>query len=440
MRDELEEFLDYVDVISRYKDEDIKNISDNPQLFIKSFEECSSYVNATYVKPAAIHASEDEYNAFIGPADFSKWDKSIAIKDNILIKDQTATAGSRMLLNYVATYDADVIVRLRNAGFSFAGKTNMDEFAMGFDSSTSFAGRVLNPLDTNRSAGGSSGGSAAAVASGLTRYALGSDTGGSILQPASYMGLVGFKCNDVVSRHGLISYASTLDCIGPIARSVSDAKYIFDIICDEDFKKSDSKLDNYEIWVPDNLMELCDNKEVILNASRMLGEGRVVHFDMPFVEELVASYYIVACALASSNLGRYDVDRYLDRNDGFGFEVKKRILLGNFVLSHGFYEDYFKKAYEVRQAISNVLDYICSDNRFIVMPVTRSVAPLISDLNNSLQKYTDDIFTCWTKASITMPCGNDKNGLPVGLQIVSSRADGLFELASLFEERIGGFV
>lgn len=436
---ELEEFIDYIDVIKDFDFNQIREISDNALRYVNPKEEKSTYSELKYVRPKVSSVDKDIYNAFIDEPVFDDFDKSIAVKDNILIEGLRATAGSNMLFDFVAPYDAEVIKKLKKSGFRFCGKTNMDEFAMGFDSSTSFKGRVLNPLDINRSAGGSSGGSAAAVASGLARYALGTDTGGSILQPASYMGLVGFKSINTVSRQGLISYGSTLDAIGPITRNVSDARSIYEIICDSECKLSGSRLGSYKIWVPDNLLALCENKDLILNAAKNLGDGKVVHFDMPFMEELVASYYVVSCALASSNLGRYDDDRFKSRDEGFGFEVKKRILLGNFVLSEGFYDDYFRKAYEMRLAISNVLNEICADANFIVMPVTRSSAPLISSLDEPLRKYTDDVFTCWTNSAITVPCGNDKDGMPVGLQIVSANREGLFELAEKIEDRIGGF-
>lgn len=447
MRAELETFINYLDVIRSYDFGAIPNISENSASFINAKVEERSYAPISYTKPSRTRVTSDIYNIFMDEPDLSLGDKSIAVKDNILIKGMKATAGSNMLRDYVATYDADVITKLKAAGYTFAGKTNMDEFAMGFDSSTSYKGRVLNPLDTNRSAGGSSGGSAAAVAAGLTKLALGSDTGGSILQPASYMGLVGLRCAGTVSRQGLISYASSIDTIGPITTNVDDCMTIYKTICDEEFIPSEPQTEatsginpgDCEIWVPDNLLALSANKDVILNAAYNLGGGKVVHFDMPFIDELVASYYVVTCALASSNLARYDEDRYMSRDEGFGFEVKKRILLGNFVLSHGFYDDYFRKAYEIRKAVTGIVNEIASGNRYIVMPVTKTTAPLITELDAPLRKYTDDVFTCWADKAITVPCGNDEVGLPVGLQIVSSNISGMLGLAKHIEDMVGGF-
>lgn len=427
---ELQEFIEYISIICDFVP------LDSPSLKVETVQNS----DISYKSPVILNR---ECNAFISKEDVSFED--VAIKANILCKGKPATAGSKMLRDFVATYDSVAVANLKKAGFGIGAVTNMDEFAMGHDSSTSYCGRVLNPFDSERSVGGSSGGSCAAVASGVSRYALGSDTGGSIRQPAAFMGLVGLKPTyGSVSRYGLIAYASSFDQIGPITRNVEDNRALFEAISDVELRKSN--VESYKILVPDNLVALCENSNCIANAANAISRGEIIHFDMPYLDELIACYYVIACAECSSNLSRYDEDRYISRNEGFGFEVKKRILLGNYCLSHGFFDAYYLKAMELKSFLTKVIDELTKDNSYIVLPVTRTTAPLINSASDLLQKYKDDIFTIIANISgnpaITVPCGNDSNGLPVGVQIIGSKhsESGLYSLATLIENKVGGFL
>lgn len=430
IQSELQEFLEYISIICRF--------APSTSMTLKS--ETLRSLNISYTPPKI---KTKECNAILSNEEFNYED--VAIKANILCKGKIALAGSNMLRNHIASYDSKVVENLKNSGYTIGPVTNMDEFAMGHDSSTSYSGRVLNPFDIKRSAGGSSGGSCALVAAGLSRYALGSDTGGSIRQPAAYMGLVGLKPTyNSVSRYGLISYASSFDQIGPITRTVSDNRNLYNAIAE--VKMPDLKDSDYKILVPDNLLALCVNSDSIIAAARSISGGEVIHFDMPYLDELISCYYVIACAECSSNLSRFDEDRYMNRNDGFGFEVKKRILLGNYCLSHGFFDSYYLKAIELRSFLTNVIDELTKDNSYIVLPVTRTTAPIIGDELDPLQKYKDDIFTVIASISgnpaITVPCGNDSDGLPIGVQIIGSKfsESGLYHLAELIENKVGGFL
>lgn len=439
IRSELDAFIDYINVIRGFCPTEFK---------LPRESVVSTSVSLTYRKPSLVSDAFSS-NALIGPdMNISSSAASIAVKDNIMVRGSRTTAGSAMLSNHIAAYDADVITRLRGAGFDTFIKTNMDEFAMGHDSSTGFAGAVKNPFDSERIPGGSSGGSAVAVATNLTRYALGSDTGGSIRQPAAYLGLTALKPTyGNVSRYGLIAYASSFDQIGPIAGNVEDCRYIYDIIAEgSSAEASEDSCAGHRILVPDNLLELCDDSESILKVASLLGEGRISHFDMPYLNELISCYYVIACAECSSNLSRYDSDRYMDRSGGFGFEVKKRILIGNYVLSQGFYDEYYRSAQCLRRELTTTISRLVSDEALIVMPVTKSVAPLRGESADNLSKYKDDIFTIVANLTglpaITVPCANSSNGLPVGVQIMGKphSEDELFEAAGVIEAAVGGLV
>lgn len=371
----------------------------------------------------SLNYKEDLFNIFL-----DKYDpdfESVAIKDNIMVKGLPCTAGSKMLSDHTASYDADCIKKLKAAGLKIAGKTNMDEFAMGGASLTGYKGPVINPFNSELIAGGSSGGSAAAVASGLNRWALGSDTGGSLRQPCSYMGLTGLKPTyGNVSRHGLIAYASSFDQIGPMASSPDDVLKLYDIITTGRYVQDIP--DKTRLLVPDNLIEMSSDSDIIMRSVSLTGADSVFHFDMPYIEEFLACYYIIACAEASSNLGRYNSDRYMSRAEGFGFEVKKRICLGNFVLSHGFYDEYYMSAVRAAEHIKDLMYRLLRPGTILLMPVTYGAPSKVSDyLNDPLQKYKNDVFTVLSNItglpSLTFPCAVRPDGSPAGVQLMGSR-------------------
>lgn len=383
----------------------------------------------------------------------------VAIKDNICTKGIKTTCASRILGDFTPVYNATVMERLDNAGLVTVGKLNMDEFAMGSTSETSYYGAVHNPWDLNKVTGGSSGGSASSVAGKMSLITLGSDTGGSIRQPASYCGVTGFKPTyGTVSRFGLIAYASSLDQIGPIGKDAADCAAIMDIISGKDSMDGTS----LDIEYPDYLSSLTgdikglkigipkewyDNKgldsevaEKTRQAARVLeNAGAVVEeISLPFAEYAIPAYYIIATAEASSNLSRFDgvkygfrsdnysslVDMYnATRSEGFGKEVKKRILLGTFVLSSGYYDAYYRKALKVKAVIKKQFDEIFSEYDLILCPTAPSTAPEIGkSLSNPLAMYLSDVFTVSANIAglpgISMPCGFDKNGMPIGVQLM----------------------
>lgn len=385
----------------------------------------------------------------------------IAVKDNICTKEITTTCSSQMLKNYIPVYDAAVIEKLKAEGMIILGKTNMDEFAMGSTGETSCFSPAVNPWDTRRSAGGSSSGSAAAVAAGLAPISLGSDTGGSVRQPASLCGVTGLKPTySSVSRYGLISYASSLDQIGVIAKDAEDCAALYDIICAPDSRDmtctgnknfrfdsiADSSLEGRKICIisegenvglsPVSGTESSDS----VGLLRSLG-ATVSEVQLPELKYAVPAYYVIACAEASSNLARYDGVRYgcrcseadslnemyiKTRTEGFGTEVKRRLMLGSFVLSSGYYDEYYKKAVRARQLISEAVDRLFEQYDFIVSPVTESGAPLLGEsLSDPLRMYRSDIYTVTANLAgipaIAVPCGTDKDGMPAGIQLMGRR-------------------
>ncbi len=383
----------------------------------------------------------------------------IAIKDNICTRGILTTAASKMLSDFIPPYNATVIDRLEQAGMIVFGKTNMDEFAMGSTSETSYYGAVKNPYDQNRVAGGSSGGSAAAVANGEALVALGSDTGGSVRQPAAFCGLTAFKPTyGLVSRYGLIAYASSLDQIGPIGKNVSDCAAILDIISGVDEKDSTSlnQTGDYLNSLNGNIkgkkiavINQCFNqhtdgaiKEQIfasLDIFKSMG-AEVSFIDIDFLDFVVSSYYIIASAEAASNLSRYDGVKYgyradstngieelyiKTRSEGFGREVKKRIMLGNFVLSSGYYDAFYLKALKVKGYINHKIDLLFKEYDALLCPTMPTAAPVIGEsLKDPLKMYQSDIYTvianlCGLPA-INLPCGFDTLGLPIGLQIIGA--------------------
>lgn len=387
----------------------------------------------------------------------------VAIKDNMCIEGMLTTCSSKILSNFVPTYTAEAVHLLREAGAVIIGKTNMDEFAMGSTTETSYYGITRNPWDTDRVPGGSSGGSAAAVAAEEIPYALGSDTGGSIRQPASFCGVTGIKPTyGRVSRYGLIAYGSSLDQIGPLAKDVTDCATILEIICQHDDKDSTSYAEaasdftsalvddvkGMKIGIPkDYFAEGIDEdvKKNVLAAAKVLEEkGAIVEeFDLGMVEYAIPAYYIIASAEASSNLERFDgvkygyrTERFTDlhnmykktRSEGFGAEVKRRIMLGSFVLSSGYYDAYYVKALKTKALIKKAFDDAFARYDVILGPVAPTTALKVGDsLSDPLKMYLGDIYTVSVNLAglpgISLPCGYDRNGLPIGMQLLGQTFD-----------------
>jgi aspartyl-tRNA(Asn)/glutamyl-tRNA(Gln) amidotransferase subunit A len=385
----------------------------------------------------------------------------VIIKDNILHKDWKATAGSQMLENYNAPYSATVVERLKKAGAILIGRANMDEFAMGSSTETSHFGTTKNPWDLEMVPGGSSGGSAAAVAAGMGPVALGSDTGGSIRQPAAMCGVTGLKPTyGRVSRYGLMAMASSLDQIGPVTRTVEDAALIMEEIEGRDDNDATSvdlpdtaipelinpSIDGLTVGVPkEYFVEGMDDgvKASVKEAIDVLKEGgaEIREISLPHTEYALATYYIIMPAEVSSNLGRYDGMRYGYNSDGetlersytrtrgeaFGDEVKRRIMLGTYTLSAGYYDAYYRKALKVRTLIKNDFDEAFKDVDVIVGPTSPSVAwPIGEKFNDPLTMYLSDIYTISanlaTVPAMSVPCGF-VNDLPVGLQMMAKPFD-----------------
>jgi aspartyl-tRNA(Asn)/glutamyl-tRNA(Gln) amidotransferase subunit A len=400
----------------------------------------------------------------------------MAIKDNMAIRGEETTCCSRILKGYKPTYDSTVWEKLSCMGAVLLGKANMDEFAMGSTCETSCFGPTYNPRNTDYVAGGSSGGSAAAVAAGTAVYALGSDTGGSIRQPAGFCGIVGLKPTyGAVSRYGLIAYASSLDQIGPLTATVKDAAIVFDAIKGHDPKDHTSRKDTSAAPVADRLKgavkgkkigivkEYFENlgrdiKEAVHKALRYYeSEGAtLVEAELPVLRYAVPVYYILACAEASSNLGRYDgirygyrAEKYADINDmvmrtrseGFGKEVQRRIMLGTYVLSSGYFDAYYKKAQLLRNQVIASFDEIFDKCDALVSPVApRTAFPLNYASDNRIETYLSDIFTVPVNIAgipaVSLPCGIDKNGLPIGMQLLGRQhgEETILDLAYAYEQ------
>ena len=379
----------------------------------------------------------------------------IAIKDNINVKGWEITCSSKILKGYISPYNATAIEKLLANGCSPFGRTNMDEFAMGSTTATSAYGKTLNPIDTSKVPGGSSGGSAAAVAGGIAIAALGSDTGGSIRQPAAFCGVVGMKPTyGRVSRFGLSAYSSSLDQIGPITQNVEDAKILYNIIAGYDKNDSTSADIDYspiefqdrklKIAVIDNYIDEASEevKKAIWDVVEALEKDghTIIHKELMNNKIDIATYYIVATAEASSNLSRYDGMRYGNRIEGkdlkdtylktraqFGDEVKRRILLGTFVLSSGYYDAYYLKAQKVRHLIKEQYDKILEEADLILMPVTPTTAFEFGAKKDPLDIYLEDIYTVSVNLSgnpaISVPISKDSNNLPISLQLIGKHFD-----------------
>ena len=382
------------------------------------------------------------------------------VKDNICTLGVKTSCASKILGDFAPPYDATVMEKFHAAGGIMLGKLNMDEFAMGSTTETSFYGPVRNPWDPDRVPGGSSGGAAAAVAAGECWYALGSDTGGSIRQPASYCGVTGMKPTyGTVSRYGLIAYASSLDQIGPLARSAEDCAAVLDMIQGRDERDGTSldvpcgtllqnlsaDLTGMKIGIPvDCFGEGLDpevREKVLAVAQVLKGRGaQVEECQLPVMEYVVPTYYIIACAEASSNLSRFDGVKYgwraegyedltdlycKTRTEGFGREVQRRILLGTFVLSTGYYDAYYKKALQVKAVIKGAFDAAFAKYDLLLTPVAPTTAPRLGEsLSDPLQMYLSDIYTVSVNLAglpaLSMPCGFDSKGLPVGAQLIGA--------------------
>ncbi len=399
-----------------------------------------------------------ELNAYVGLESMGEG-IPIAVKDNIQVKEWSVTCGSNILQGYVAPYNATVVEKMLAAGLSPFGRTNMDEFAMGSTTESSFYGKTQNPRNPDCVPGGSSGGSAAAVGAGLAIAALGSDTGGSIRQPAAFCGIVGMKPTyGRVSRYGLGAYASSLDQIGPMTQNVEDAAILYDIISGYDPKDSTSvdrgdgkvsdKLDPSRkltiAVLPEYVTDASDDVknayaktiETLKAAGHTIVEKRLMD---PKYD--ISAYYVTAMAEATTNLARYDGIRYGNRktgenlvdtfvktrSEGFGEEVKRRILLGNFVLSSGYYDAYYVKAQKVRRLIKEEYEKIFEEVDLILSPVAPSTAYEFGALEDPLEMYLSDIYTISINLAglpaISLPVDTAANGMPVGLQLIAKPFD-----------------
>jgi aspartyl-tRNA(Asn)/glutamyl-tRNA(Gln) amidotransferase subunit A len=400
----------------------------------------------------------------------------IALKDILCVKDRRVTCGSRILEEFISPYDATVVSRLNAADAVVIGKTNMDEFAMGSSNENSAFGPVLNPVDTARVPGGSSGGSAVAVAAGLSMTALGTDTGGSIRQPASLCGVVGMKPTyGRVSRYGLVAFASSFDQIGPFGATVGETASVLSVIAGHDpldSTSSDAPVPDYPASVGGDVSTLRIGlpKEyfppgldpevrgaVMEKVESLRSAGATVtEISLPHTDYTIAAYYILTTAEASSNLARFDGARYgrraekpadlwdlylRSRSEGFGSEVKRRIMLGTYVLSSGYYDAYYLKGQKVRRLIREDFDRAFAGVDCLITPTTPTTAFAFGEkVDDPLTMYLSDIFTVSANLAgipgISVPCGRDGKGLPIGLQVLGKHFDEptLFRVASFIEK------
>lgn len=443
-------------------------------------EELNCYV--TFDREAALSAAKEaqkkiEAGELTGPLA----GVPIAIKDNMCTEGVLTTCSSKILGNFIPQFSSEAVKRIEEAGAVVIGKTNMDEFAMGSTTETSAYGPTKNPWNTEHVPGGSSGGSAAAVAANECFCALGSDTGGSIRQPASYCGVVGMKPTyGTVSRYGLIAYGSSLDQIGPLCKDVTDCATIMEVIASHDKKDSTSverKDTDFTSALVDDVAGMRIGiprdyfgeglapqvKEAVLSAAEVLkSKGAIVEeFDLSLVEYAIPTYYTIAAAEASSNLERFDGVKYgfrakdydglhsmykKTRSEGFGPEVKRRIMLGSFVLSSGYYDAYYLKALRVKAMIKKAFDEAFAKYDVILGPVAPTTAPKLgSSLADPIKMYLGDIYTISVNLAglpgISVPCGKDDNGLPIGVQLIGDcfNEKKLIQTAYAYEQARGKF-
>ena len=463
---------------------------------LKNKEITLEEVNKSYIE--RINEKENDVKAFVTRTDEDAIEKAkkidedikngkevselsgipIGIKDNICTKNVKTTCSSKMLENFVSPYNATVIDKINDQNMIMLGKLNMDEFAMGASTEYSYFKKTSNPWNLKRVPGGSSGGSAAAVAAGMVPWALGSDTGGSIRQPSAFCGTVGLKPTyGLVSRYGLVAFASSLDQIGPITKDVTDSAILLNIIAGHD--KMDSTSANIDkkdytkslvkdvkglkIGLPKEYFGEGINPEVkqaVMNAAKEYEKmGAIVEeCSISVTDYALATYYIIACAEASSNLGRFDGIRYgyrtknftnltdiykNSRSEGFGKEVKRRIILGTYVLSSGYYDAYYKKALKVRQVVKNEFKKLFEKYDILLTPTSPTVAFEIGTRsNNPLEMYLADICTVSINIggvpAISIPCGLDNNGMPIGCQLIGNHfeEEKILRAAFTYEQEI----
>ncbi|MEM3353041.1 MAG: Asp-tRNA(Asn)/Glu-tRNA(Gln) amidotransferase subunit GatA [Saccharolobus sp.] len=398
----------------------------------------------------------------------------IAIKDNISTKGIRTTCASKILEDYIPPYDATVVERLKKEGAVILGKTNMDEFAMGSTTETSYFGPTRNPWDLERTPGGSSGGSGAALAAGYIELALGSDTGGSIRAPAAYTGTFGLKPSyGTVSRYGLVAYANSLEQIGPMAKNSEDLKILYSIIAGLDerdatsidyipiFNKEEIDIKKVRIGVLNDILEMSDkvvSSTILQIADKLASEGAIVEeAKLGYAEYALPAYYIIAMSEASSNLARYDGVRYgyskhmegtwreayaQNRGEGFGIEVKRRIMLGSFILSAGYYEEFYIKALKVRSLIKKSLDELFTKYDILISPTMPILPPKIGEvINDPVKMYAMDLNTVIANLAaipaLSMPAGFHNN-LPIGLQLMGKYLSDmwLMDISSYIERNI----
>ncbi len=439
-------------------------------------EDINSYVTVYDKEEVLANAKEVQEKIDNGELDGPLAGVPVAIKDNMCNEGHLTACSTKILSNFYPTFTSTAVQNLKDAGAVIVGSANMDQFAMGSTTETSYFGITKNPVDTTRVPGGSSGGSCAAVAADECFYSLGSDTGGSIRQPAAFCGVVGMKPTyGTVSRYGLIAYASSLDQIGPIGKDVTDVATSLEIISSYDKLDSTSiKRDSYDftsslvddvkgmkIGVPKDYFGEGINpevKEAVLKAIDVLKEkgAEVEEFDFDLVNYAVPTYHVIADAEASSNLSRFDgvkygyrTEDYRDlhnmykktRSEGFGEEVKRRIMLGSFVLSSGYFDAYYLKALRVKALIKKAFDDAFAKYDVIIGPVTPTTALKLGEsLSDPLKMYLGDIYTVSVNIAglpgISVPCGEDSEGLPIGLQIIGDcfREDNVIRAAYSYEQ------
>lgn len=451
------------------------------EAYCKRIEEKEPEVDAfvtTYLDEAKQKAIEVEEKIKNGEETGDFAGIPIGIKDNICVKGTRTTCSSKMLANFIAPYSATVAEKLQDKSIISLGKINMDEFAMGSSTETSYFKKTKNPWNLNKVPGGSSGGSAAAVAADMVPWALGSDTGGSIRQPASLCGVVGLKPTyGLVSRYGLVAFASSLDQIGPITKDVRDSAMLLNLIAGKDERDTTSEdsgnkdytqslktdVKGMKIGIAKEFFGDGINEEVkaklkeAIETYKELG-AEVEEFSLDIAKYALATYYIIACAEASSNLGRFDGIRYgyrtpefenlkdiykKSRSEGFGDEVKRRIILGTYVLSSGYYDAYYKKAQQVRTLVSNEFSKAFEKYDVILTPTSPTVAFNIGEKSSDpLEMYLADICTVSINIAgvpaISIPCGVNSEGMPIGMQLIGDKfnEEKILNAAYAFEQKI----